>query len=123
MRFDDGFLWSPRTVALLPQGQDGLAPELHVAALSSAASPGWRADDAALPSTVVDGWRQGWLVQTGQSVTGVWWPTEILRPGLVAGAAALLLVLIGGSVRQARPFNRTRRRTDQVLAIGEDVSG
>jgi arabinofuranan 3-O-arabinosyltransferase len=66
--------------------------------LSENANTGWVAtlDGASLEATVVDGWRQAWLVPAGLSgdVRITFAPDQLYRTGLVVGAAAVVALLV-----------------------------
>ncbi|MEI8080275.1 MAG: alpha-(1-_3)-arabinofuranosyltransferase [Actinomycetes bacterium] len=75
---------------------------------SENANPGWRATLAGnvLTPVVVDGWRQAWVVPAGVggTVEAQFAPDSGYRLGLLAGIAALVLLLVVGVIR---PRGRT----------------
>lgn len=75
-----------------------------IVSLTQNANPGWRATlgGKALPSVVVDGWRQGFILPQGKggSVVVEFGPERMYRTGLLAGlllALALVAAAIAGS--------------------------
>ncbi|MCW2706742.1 MAG: coagulation factor 5/8 type domain protein, partial [Frankiales bacterium] len=95
-------------------------------------NPGWVATLAGqrLQSVVVDGWQQGWVVPAGAAGTVAleFQPDRTFRAGLLAGGAALallllLLVLPGTSVAQPVTARRPGRVALVSLAVGLALVG
>ncbi len=106
LSFDDGYVWSPRTLALTPEGIQ--VARIQVVAQIDTASPGWRSEDPKATAVLVDGWRQGWVTESNERVVVSWWPTQWLRWGSTGGLAGFSVVL--GLTWLVQYRNRSRRR-------------
>jgi arabinofuranan 3-O-arabinosyltransferase len=82
--------------------------------LSVPAGTGWHADSAegALPSVIVDGWAQGWVVPAGTTeLTLDYSPADVLGPSVATGAVAWGLVLLAALAGSALPLARSAVRS------------
>lgn len=84
------------------------------------ANPGWEGnvDGDPVPSVVVDGWQQGYLVPEGEAadLTTTFGPGSTYRAALVGGGALALLVVLGTALATAR----VRRRPAETAPATSD---
>jgi arabinofuranan 3-O-arabinosyltransferase len=98
--------------------------------LTENANAGWVAtlDGRTLVATTVDGWRQAWVVPAGASgdVEMTFAPDRTYRAGLVAGAAAvgvLLLLALVPARRRRGPAASLRTTPSRVRALATGTGG
>jgi arabinofuranan 3-O-arabinosyltransferase len=87
-----------------------------VVGLGQNQNPGWQGsqDGAALPSVVLNGWQQGWLLRDAKPVVVRFGPDGLYRFGLGIGLLCLA-VLIGATVL----LGLRRRRANELPSLGE----
>lgn len=80
------------TAALRGLGESGETGS-GLRALRHNANPGWASAAPGARAQVVDGWRQGWAVESEEPLAPRFAPQTVYRAGLLAGAVALLALV------------------------------